>query len=70
MRHKTKLLGIAGIIMGYMQVDPNLRLLLQDSTYAWLQSVVGVLTLICGYLNTQHAAEIKQRPDSDHPTPD
>lgn len=51
-RHKTKLLGIATIVLGFLQTDQSLKALLPEQVYAWLMVAVGLGTLVCGFLNT------------------
>jgi len=54
-RHKTKALGLATVVLGFLQTDPQLKALLPEAAYAWLMVVVGLGTVVCGFLNTFQA---------------
>jgi hypothetical protein len=51
-RHKTKLLGIIMIVLGFLQTDTALKGLVPENLYALLVSLAGLGTLICGFLNS------------------
>lgn len=52
-QHKTKILGVITVALGFLQAYPGLPDLLPDTAYAWTMMVVGLGVTVCGYLNSQ-----------------
>lgn len=50
--HKTKILGSITVLLGFIQGYPGLPQLLSEHMYAWTMFVVGALTVVCGFLNS------------------
>lgn len=55
MNHKTKILGVATAVLGFVQAYPGLSDMLSPQTYAWTMFAIGVLVTACGFLNSQAA---------------
>ncbi len=53
MNHKTKIVGVIGIVVGFLQMDPRLKNLMDPVAYEWLQVLLGLATVVCGFLNTR-----------------
>lgn len=51
--HKTKILGVATVALGFIQAYPGLPELLTQTQYAWSMFVVGLGVTICGFLNSK-----------------
>jgi len=65
-RHKTKVLGLATVVLGFLQTDPQLKALLPEAVYAWLMVVVGLGTVVCGFLNTFQAPSTEDSSGPDY----
>lgn len=65
-RHKTKVLGLATVVLGFLQTDPQLKALLPEAVYAWLMVVVGLGTVVCGFLNTFQAPSTEDSGGADY----
>lgn len=62
--NKTKILGIAIIIVSFIQADTGLVQLIGETAYAWTMRVCGLCALIFGFLNNP-----KKEPTDASPTP-
>lgn len=51
-QHKTKALGIATAVLGFVQAYPGLSDLLSAQQYAWSMFAIGIGVTICGFLNS------------------
>lgn len=58
MDHKTKILGLATAVLGFVQAYPGLSDMLSPETYAWTMFVIGALVTGCGFLNSQAAKAV------------
>jgi hypothetical protein len=52
-RHKTKIIGIIGVIFGTLQAAGQLEQLLSPTVYGWVTIGIGIGTAVCGFLNSQ-----------------
>jgi hypothetical protein len=50
---KTRILGIATTVLGFVQAYPGLRDLLSDQAYAWTMFCIGLGVTVCGFLNAR-----------------
>lgn len=50
--NKTKVLGIATVVLGFIQGYPGLPDLLGTNAYAWAMFLIGGGVTICGFLNS------------------
>lgn len=50
--HKTKILGLVTTVVSSIQAAPQVQMLLTPMNYARVMFLVGVLTTLCGWLNT------------------
>lgn len=50
--HKTKLIGLAGVVIGVLQTSGQLEKLVDETTYGWITLILGVGTAVVGFLNT------------------
>jgi hypothetical protein len=50
--NKTKILGIATVLLGFVQAYPGLTDLLSPNAYAWTMFVIGAGVTVCGFLNS------------------
>ena len=57
-RHKTKAIGLAGVIIGTLQASGQLQELLNPAAYGWVTILLGVGTAVVGFLNS-HAEHIR-----------
>lgn len=53
--NKTKLLGIATTVLGFIQAYPGLRDMMSASAFGWTMFVIGIGVSICGFLNSNPA---------------
>lgn len=53
MNHKTKILGVTTVALGFIQAYPGLSDLLSPNAYAWTMMLIGLGVTICGFLNSQ-----------------
>lgn len=52
-RSKTRILGIATVVLGFIQAYPGLRDLLSPTAYGWVMFTMGIGVTICGFLNAR-----------------
>lgn len=50
--NKTKVLGIATTVLGFIQAYPGLRDMMSPTAFGWTMFVIGIGVAICGFLNS------------------
>jgi hypothetical protein len=50
--NKTKVLGIATTVLGFIQAYPGLRDMMTPTAFGWTMFVIGIGVAICGFLNS------------------
>jgi hypothetical protein len=63
-RHKTKLLGALTAALGFIQGYPGLSSMLEPKVYAWVMFAVGMLVVVCGFLNTMEEPPVEEEEDN------
>lgn len=51
--HKTKILGVVTVALGFIQAYPGLPELLGPKPYAWTMFFIGIGVTVCGFLNSR-----------------
>lgn len=51
-QNKTKALGIATTVLGFIQAYPGLRDMMSPTAFGWTMFVIGIGVAICGFLNS------------------
>lgn len=64
-RHKTKAIGIIGVIVGVLQASGQLKTLLTPDAYGWVTIVFGVVTAVIGFLNSQQISSVQVVDESE-----
>lgn len=51
-QNKTKALGIATTVLGFIQAYPGLKNMMSETAFGWTMFVIGIGVSICGFLNS------------------
>lgn len=63
-QNKTKLLGIATTVLGFIQAYPGLKNMMSETAFGWTMFVIGIGVSICGFLNS-NPSTAPTNPGSD-----
>lgn len=63
-QNKTKVLGIATTVLGFIQAYPGLKNMMSDTAFGWTMFFIGIGVAICGFLNS-NPSTAPTNPGSD-----